>query len=207
MLMRNLYPALLVGLLSCSTPPTEHPAQVTRAAAKPAAAAPVKPATGPELAVKAYLNWYAAHHDEFNPDFIAGGFPDTTSFYAVDMPVAEDWLARLRQSGHFSAAYVQDWRSYISSYADTLRRHPQNDGPPAGFSYDLLMLSQEPDTRLKELQKGAFATHYAGKDSATVRARGVQHEGWHEGLDFTLSKNAADKWLIDSIEVPDGLTE
>lgn len=147
--MRNLYSALLVaGLLGCSTPPTEHSAQATTPA-KPVAATLTKPVTGPELAVKTYLGWYAAHHDEFNPNFITGGFPDTTSFYAVSMPVAEDWLARLRQSGHFSAAYVQDWRSYISSYADTLQKHPQNDGPPEGFSYDLLMLSQEPDTRLE----------------------------------------------------------
>ena len=205
--MRKLYPVLVVaGLLGCSAPATQQPAHPT-GAAKPATAAPAQPATAPELAVLDYLNWYAAHHNEFNADFITGGGLDTTSFYAVDMPAAEDWLARLRQSKHFSASYVQSWREYIGAYADTLRRHPQNDGPPEGFSYDLLMLSQEADTRLEELQKGTFSTRYAGKDSATVQARGVQHEGWREGLDFTLSKNPTDKWLIDSIEIPNNLTE
>jgi hypothetical protein len=199
--MRKLYSLLLAaGLLSCSTSPTEQPATATRAAA-------AKLATAPEQAVKAYLNWYATHHEEFNPNFIEGGGEDTTSFYAVDQTVAEDWLTRLHQSGHFSTAYVQRWRSYIQSYADTLQKHPQNDGPPEGFSYDLLMLSQEPDTRLTELQKGTFSTRYAGPTSATVRARGTQHEGWREGLDFALTKNTSGKWLIDSINVPDDLVQ
>lgn len=157
--------------------------------------------------MQAYLRWYAAHQAEFIPNFVAGGGADTTSFYTIDQAAAADWLTRLHQSGHFSAAYVQHWRSYIGSYADTLRKHPQNDGPPEGFSYDLLMLSQEPDTRLEELQKGTFSTHYNGPSSATVLARGTQHEGWREGLDFTLTQNASGKWLIDSISVPDKLVQ
>ena len=88
-----------------------------------------------------------------------------------------------------------------------MRRHPQNDGPPEGFSYDLLMLSQEPDERLSELQAGIFTTQLNGPGKAAVLARGPQHEGWREGLDFQLSKTAAGKWLIDSIEVPDNLTQ
>ncbi|WP_460585369.1 hypothetical protein [Hymenobacter arcticus] len=194
----------MAGLLGCSSPATQQAAQP----AKPVAASPAQPATAPELAVKDYLQWYAAHHDEFNADFITGGGLDSTTFYAVDMSAADDWLARLSQSKHFSAAYVQGWRDYIGSYADTLRRRPQNDGPPEGFSYDLLMLSQEADTRLEELQKGTMLTSYAAtKDSATVQARGQQHEGWREGLDFTLSQNPAGKWLIDSIEVPTNLAQ
>lgn len=157
--------------------------------------------------MKAYLNWYAKHHEEFDTSLVEGGGEDTTSFYAVNQAAVDDWLSRLGYSGHFSATYVAGWRRYIRSYADTLRKHPQNDGPPEGFSYDLLMLSQEPDTRLEELQKGTFSTRYTGAAGATVQARGSQHEGWREGLDFTLSKNAANKWLIDSITVPDDLVQ
>lgn len=205
--MHKLYPVLVMaGLLSCSSPTTQQAAKPAKPA-KPVAASAAQPATAPELAVKDYLDWYATHHDEFNANFITGGGLDSTSFYAVDMAAADDWLTRLAQSKHFSATYVQNWRSYIDSYADTLRRHPQNDGPPEGFSYDLLMLSQEADTRLEELQKGTMLTSYAAKDSATVRARGAQHEGWREGLNFGLFKNSAGKWLIDSIEVPDNLVQ
>jgi hypothetical protein len=201
--MRSLYPVLIMaGLLGCSSPTTQQTTQPT----KPVAPSPTQPATAPELAVKDYLHWYAAHHDEFNANFITGGL-DSTSFYAVDVTAANDWLARLGQSKHFSAAYVQGWRDYIGRYADTLRRHPQNDGPPEGFSYDLLLLSQEADTRLEELQKGTMQTNYSTKDIATVQARGQQHEGWREGLDFTLSRNKAGKWLIDSIEVPNNLVQ
>lgn len=205
--MRKPYLLLLAaGLLSCSTAPTEQPATAARAATH-TTRPPAKPAPAPERAVQAYLSWYAAHHEEFNPNFIEGGGEDTTSFYAVDEAVADDWLTRLHQSGYFSAAYVQGWRSYIRSYADTLRKHPQNDGPPEGFSYDLLMLSQEPDTRLEELQKGTFSTRYAGPTSATVLARGPRHEGWREGLNFILTRNSVGKWLIDSIDVPDNLVQ
>ena len=205
--MRKLYPIVWVaGLLGCSAPSTQQPAQPT-GDTKLAATPPAHPTTDPELAVKAYLKWYAAHHDEFNADFITGADSDTTTSYAVNMPAAEDWLVRLSRSEHFSASYVQNWRTYIVSYADTLRRHPRNDGPPAGFSYDLLMLSQEADTRLEELQKGTFSTRYTGQGSALVQARGAQHDGWREGLDFTLLKSRAGKWLIDRIEIPNDLTE
>ena len=159
----------LLGMASCST--DSAPTQPISAAVS---------ASSPEKTVRDYLHWYATHHDKLPTNFVATvgvGGKDTTSYYAVNFQVTENWLTAVRQSGALSGTYLQHWRTYFRQYADTLRLHRQNDGPANGFEYDFLMLSQEADTRATELQAGTFTTKLVGTTHAIVAALGPQHEG------------------------------
>ena len=197
---------ILVGLASCSTDgaPTQPIAAVA------SASLPVVSVNSPEKTVREYLHWYSTQHDKLPTNFIATtsvSSKDTTGYYAVDFRVTENWLAAVRQSGVFSNTYLQYWRTYFRQYADTLRLHRQNEGLATGFEYDFLMLSQEADTRATELQAGTLATKMVGPNRAIVAALGPRHEGWREGLTFSLSQAATGKWLIDAIKVPASLTQ
>jgi hypothetical protein len=196
---------ILVSLASCST--GDAPKQLAAPVASGNLSA-VPAASSPEKTVREYLRWYSANYNKLPTNFILRpDGKDTTGYYAVDLQVTENWLVAVRNSGVLSDAYLQNWRTYFKQYADTLRLHPQNDGPPRGFEYDFLMLSQEADNKVAELQAGTFTTKLVSDTRATVAALGPQHEGWREGMTFTLSKSATGEWLIDTMRIPDNLTQ
>lgn len=161
----------------------------------------------PDETVRKFLSWYVTNHDRLPGDFVENVLSqDSTKFYSVNIAGTEKWLTAVQRSGYFSKVYLQDWRNYFQQYADTLRLLKQNDGPPRGFEYDFLLLSQEPDTRVAELQQGTFTAKFPKPNRALVEMRGPQRDGWREGLKFTLSKDNTGQWLIDSIANPTDLT-
>ncbi|TVT38338.1 hypothetical protein FNT36_19255 [Hymenobacter setariae] len=201
---------VLVYLAGCSTDDAaKHPiASVASTNLPTAATQSVPAANSPEQAVRDYLNWYSANYNKLPTNFIKTvGGNDTLGYYAVNSQVTENWLAAVQKSNLVSATFLQNWRSYFKQYADTLRLHPQNDGPPSGFDYDFLMLSQEADTKLTELQAGTFTTKLLNPARAVVAALGPQHDGWREGMTFTLAKSAAGKWQIDAVSIPENLIQ
>ncbi len=162
----------------------------------------------PEKTVRAFLAWYTSHQATLPAGFVdhADG-QDTTKNYSVNVESTEAWVAEVRLSGVVSAAYLRHWRAYFHQYADTLRLHKQHDGPPAGFDYDFLMLSQEPQEKVAELKAGTFTTQILAPRQATVTVLGPQHDGWREGMEFKLSQTPSAKWLIDEMSIPDNLTQ
>ncbi|UOQ50838.1 hypothetical protein [Hymenobacter cellulosivorans] len=193
---------VLTAVFSCNGP--TQPPETAAPAATPPRAAAADTATGPVRTARRYVSWYAAHYKDLSNGFILNDDgQDSTKFYTVDFPDTEDWLRRVQSSGTVSAVYLAGWRTYFRRYDDTLRLHPQNDGPPAGFDYDFLMLSQEPDTKVADLQVGTFTMTRRQGSYAHVQARGPKHETWQEGLDFDLTQQADGRWLIDKVAVPD----
>lgn len=196
-----LYAVLLGGAAACNGPASEPE---TTAATKPAlssSAATPDTSSAPVQTVRRFVKWYAKNWESLPQDFIlnANG-QDSTKFYAVNFPGTEQWLKALQQSGTVAPVYLTSWRTYFRRYDDTLRLNPQNDGPPAGFDYDFLMLSQEPDTKVADLQVGTCTVVHQQPGHAKVEARGPRHETWQEGLDFDLSQQADGRWLIDRID-------
>ncbi|MBG8555942.1 hypothetical protein [Hymenobacter guriensis] len=196
---------------SCGTnqqPATQAPAAPADSiVASPAPALPQAPAPADQAAeqtVRRFIGWYAATMEKLPGDFIlnADG-QDTTKFYAVNFPGTEQWLTALKASGFFADSYLQKWRTYFRQQNDSLRAHPQNDGPPPGFDFDFLTYSQEADTKLTELRAGTFATTFHDKNHALVKARGPHHnqgdENWQEALDVSLVRAANNRWLIEAI--------
>jgi len=203
-----VFAAFALGLLSCSNDSTTQPdgLLLVRVAERPATRQAA--ITSPEKTVRAFLAWYANHQATLPTDFVdhTNG-QDTTKGYAVNVEGTEKWLAEVRRSDVVSAAYLQHWRTYFRQYADTLRLHKQYDGPPAGFDYDFLMLSQEPAQKVDELRAGTFVTQLTTARQATVTVLGPQHDGWREGMKFKLSQASSGEWLIDEMRIPDNLTQ
>ncbi|MCB2407961.1 hypothetical protein [Hymenobacter lucidus] len=198
---RFCYLALMVAA-GCNSPSTAPEASTLPAApaTKPAATVPADTA-GPARTARRFVSWYATHQKELSNGLVLNDDGlDSTKFYSVDFPDTENWLRKVAGSGTVSPAYLDGWRAYFRSYDDTLRLHPQNDGPPAGFDHDLLMLSQEPDTKVADLQVGTVTVTSRQGNRAQVQARGPRHEAWQEGLNFEMSRSADGRWLIDRID-------
>jgi hypothetical protein len=194
-MMRSLvFGALLAAIASCGSPVAEN--KTTREA--PAAG------TDPARTAREFVEWYTGKMDSLNAIYLVSldaSKPDSLEHFVADYKAIYRWMAMVQRSNKVSPAYLAYWRTHCHNYADTLRLNPQG-GPPYGFDYEFLMLSQEPDTRAAELKAGTFTVASRSGNRARVQARGPQHDGWREGLDFTLSQYPNRGWLIDSIRVP-----
>lgn len=200
-----LYGLLLVGAAACngpaSTPETAAPEATPSAAASTATP---DTSSAPAQTVRRFVKWYVRNTESLPGDFLlnADG-QDSTKFYAVNFPGTEQWLTAVQQSGTVSAAYLNEWRAYFRRYDDTLRLHPQNDGPPAGFDYDFLMLTQEAEESAADLLIGTVTVTRQKGPRAHVQALGPKHESYYSALEFDLSQQADGRWLIDKIAVPE----
>lgn len=207
--MRRLLPVLffVAGLAGCSHEAAKEPESPPSTPAPPVTRTDVVIAR-PEKTVRKFLDWYVKNQASLPGNFIdhADG-RDTTQQYAVNFAATEKWLAAVGRSEVVSPAYLQHWRAYFKQWGDTLRVHPQHDGPPAGFEYDFLLLSQEPEEKVAELQAGTFVTKQLANSQVMVTALGPKHEGWREGMHFKLAQAPSGQWLIDEMSVPDNLTQ
>jgi hypothetical protein len=147
-----------------------------------------------------FLQWYQHHLRMADSipfiDNATGQRPG--KFYRVNFPQAEVYLALLQQSGYVSAAYLTKGRRYFRQQDEALRQHPQNEGPPPGFDFDLVTSSQEPSIYLQGASKARLRTAYPTVQQAIVTA------------DFRVDSTEMDRrifylrqyptgWLIDSI--------
>lgn len=160
----------------------------------------------PENTVRTFLSWCTQNHASLPNNFIdhADG-QDTTQSYQVNYTATENWLAAVSRSHAVSPKYLQHWRAYFRQWGDTLQRRPQHDGPPAGFDYDFLVLSQEPEEELAELRAGTYAAKHLASGQVLVTVLGPQHDGWRAGREFRLSPALGGQWLIDEMSIPDNL--
>lgn len=209
--MKKAVLLLLVGAAACH--PKEPAAEQAAAPAPtpPAQTAPAHP-QGPEVqAAIGYYRWYARNGERLNKiQLVDGGSTspsDTSNFYAVDFKGTERYLAELRKSGYVSPAYLADWRAYFRRQNDSLRLHPQNDGPPAGFEFDLVVHSQEPDEYLQHIARVPLRVTHPTPTRALVVADftrpatpDMPDNNVPDKRLFYLQRYAT-KWLIDSIGV------
>lgn len=151
----------------------------------------------PKKTIIDFLHWYKNNMtrlDSFSLVNTAFG-GDTTKFYSVNFEATEAYLAEFKKSGFVSDKYVQVMRGYFKKCDDYLKKHPENDGPPDGFEFDLVMWSQEYDEDLANIDKSKVIDQTIADNKATVKL------GFPTGghLLYKLSKQG-DKWLIDRIE-------
>lgn len=157
-----------------------------------------------EAMVRNLLRWYARSMEKLPADFVLNDDgTDTTKFYAVNFPGTEAWLTSLKASGYFSDTFLNSWRTYFWQHNDSLRVHPQNDGPPAGFEYDFILYSQQADNKIQELQSGNYSSSLSDANHALVEVTGRSYStdggSRQEGLSFKISKSKGGYWLIDDI--------
>ena len=51
----------------------------------------------------------------------------------------------MKSSGFVSDGYLDVFRDYFKQADEAFRKDPINEGPPPGFDYDIVLLTQEPD--------------------------------------------------------------
>jgi len=128
---------------------------------------------------------------------------DTSDRYVVDFSQVDTYLAALNQKRYFSAAYLDSRRTDYRRWSDSLQLHPQFDGPPRGFDYDPIYLSQDPDD-LDMLLKTSPRILRHHPDSIRVGFDDI-----YSGPDgpvpqriifYDLSRHNK-RWLIDAIKI------
>jgi hypothetical protein len=128
------------------------------------------PESGPRIALVKMLDWHRMNDSTLSflqNDIIIFQFIDSDStttyhelrksalwedtlfmkklYYRASKPNLERYLAFVKKSGFFTNNFIEKLREHALHYDSLLVEHPQNDGPPAGFSYEWLTHSQEWD--------------------------------------------------------------
>jgi len=151
----------------------------------------------PVQVVTDFLKWYKKNHDtimRYNliNNTISDKY-DPTKFYSVDFDETEKYLAKLKSSGLVSDKYLNSWRTYFLEHGYNFKKNPQNVGPPAGFEYDFILLTQDIDETLKSIDSLKVIDVTESKDSSIVKIDIMMRLGFHLSRDHN-------KWLIDRIE-------
>ncbi len=112
------------------------------------------------------LNWYKNHIDSVSRIILVDQKPGKP--YAVNFKNGEKYLAYLRSSHLLTNTFLNEWRIYFRQRQQGFQLTQQNEGPPTGFEYDFVLLSQEVDLQLQSLNKLKITKVTVRKDRASV---------------------------------------
>jgi hypothetical protein len=154
--------------------------------------------------IKEFITWYGKNQSKLgNIELVNNSkneIIDSTKFYSVNFENTEKYLNEFRKSGLFSEKYIESQRKYFKECESDFIAEPENDGPPSGFDYDIVMKSQdfEMEELIRDLKvKNLNVTEKIAKLTADF--------GIYYKLNFILSKEN-EVWKIDDIINP-GVTE
>lgn len=125
----------------------------------------------------------------------SGDIFDSSKFYSINFKATEKYLNGLKQSGFVSEDFLNNWRQYFKQAEEQFKTNPQNDGPPEGFEYDFVLLSQEIDDDLTNTNKAKVLSNSTQDTSATV----VLQLASGQKLRYYLT-NDRNSWLINKVE-------
>lgn len=146
--------------------------------------------------VKDFLNWYKNNYKTVNQLNLVKNKDvnyDSTKIYSVNFEESEKYLKKLKSSGFISDNYINKWRKYFKEHDEYFKKNPQNDGPPYGFEYDFVLLTQEIEKTLESIDKIKLVNVKESDKNSVVKIDITIR------LCFSLSKSDG-KWLIDNIE-------
>jgi hypothetical protein len=156
------------------------------------------------IRIKEFINWYGKNQTKLSQIELVnnsrGEIIDSTKFYSVNFENTEKYLTQFKKSGLFSEKYIESQRKYFKDCESDFISEPENDGPPSGFDYDIVMKSQ--DFEIKELIRDLKVKNLTVTEKT---AKLTADFGIYYKLNFTLSKEN-EVWKIDDIINP-GVTE
>jgi len=139
---------------------------------------------------KDFLRWYKVHYSRANSFKMVK--EDKDGFFRVDLKACDQYLDYLKSSTFISDAYVDIWRDYFISRYEYLEEYLQNEGPPEGFEFDLVLISQEPTLVLDAVDELQYVTTLIAPSNALISVIGEFE------YEIELSKiNGI--WMIDYI--------
>ncbi len=144
--------------------------------------------------VKGFLKWYKKNYTQANSFRMTQ--PDLQGNYQVRMSACEGYLAFLKQSTYISDSYLNHWRQYFKDRDKGFQETPQDEGPPEGFDYDLVLGTQEPDLIFNAVDNLKFIVAKHQNDIAVLEMMGE----WRYYIDM-IKENG--KWMISNIRITD----
>lgn len=200
---RNLLILFSILILSCvKTKNTES--ETTELSEKKIDSLKVESNESLTIKIKEFINWYGKNQTKLSQIELVNNshneIIDSTKFYSVNFENAEKYLTEFKKSGLFSEKYIESQRKYFKDCESDFIAEPENDGPPSGFDYDIVLKSQdfEIEELIRDLKvKNLTVTEKTAKLTADF--------GIYYKLNFTLSKEN-EVWKIDDIINP-GVTE
>lgn len=112
--------------------------------------------------------------------------------YSVNLKNGERYLGFLKKSNFLTDKYLNNWRQYFKERNDGFRLNPENEGPPTGFEYDLVLLSQDVDMQLNSLSSLKINKITVLNNSAKVNFKLI------EEYQFKLVRRN-NRWMINNI--------
>lgn len=111
---------------------------------------------------KFFLNWYKKNYEKINDFQYIKMAQDNNgiSFYQIDSNNVNKYMSFLKSSNLFSDYYLNNMKSYFELGDIRLKKLKQNDGPPEGFEFDLILLSQEPESILDNIQSVSYNVEF-----------------------------------------------
>lgn len=140
--------------------------------------------------VTGFLHWYKANYTEANS--FGFTFQDKKGNYQVSISQSKKYLEFLKSSGFISEKYVIAWLKYFKDKAQYLQENLQNEGPPEGFEFDLVLITQEPELVLNNINNLQFVIVENSRSKAILQVIG------EFSYDFELIKENG-KWMIEYI--------
>lgn len=140
-----------------------------------------------------FLKWYKEKYHEISTLSLVN---TSEEYYSVDLSECEAYLNLLQSSGYVSFRYIEQMRSYFETYFEKYKTALYTDGPPDGFDYDLVLLTQEVDDTMQAIE------HIKILECAIIDSthQKVKVDIMPSILTFSLSYNQETGWLIDNIE-------
>ena len=146
--------------------------------------------------VRSFLIWYKNNYDQLNKfDMVKGGY-ESDSYYYVDMNECRRYLNMFKASGYVSDKFINDWMGYFIEYQQYFKENKIDDGPPDGFDYDLILLTQETESLLKSVPYQMIIEETKRSDT---KHTAVTVNLCFTVLIFELSLNDKGKWQLDKI--------
>jgi len=112
--------------------------------------------------------------------------------YSVNLKNGERYLGFLKKSNFLTDQYLNNWRQYFKERNEGFRLNPENEGPPTGFEYDLVLLSQDVDMQLDSLSSLKIKKITVLNNSAKVNFKLI------EEYQFQLVRRN-NRWMINNI--------
>ncbi|MBL4577076.1 MAG: hypothetical protein JKX74_01310 [Flavobacteriales bacterium] len=148
----------------------------------------------PTKTVINFLTWYKDNYESISSiQLIIWGNDDTTIPYSVDTIGTKEYLDYFNKSGFVSDKYIRDWTDYFSERQQYFEENLEYDGPPSGFEFDFVLLTQEYDKTLAAIDNPKLINIEIKESRAIVKIDIMKR------LSFTLTKST-DRWLIDHID-------
>ena len=140
-----------------------------------------------------FLKWYKKKYHEISTLSLVN---TSEEHYYVDLSECEAYLNILKSSGCVSFKYIEQMRTYFKTYFEQYKTALYTDGPPNGFDYDLILLTQEVDDTMQAIE------HIKIMECVIIDSthQKVKVDIMPSILTFSLSYNKETGWLIDNIE-------